>query len=71
MEVRIAPEFQGRNVSQLTIPIEKLIQRFIRKKHTLPYYKVRRSPLFPKLVPQSSNVQIYMHDTALIEGTQI
>ena len=68
VEVRIAPEFQGRNVSQLTIPIEKLIQRFIRKKHTLPYYKVRRSPLFPKLLPQSAKVQLYMHDTTLTEG---
>ncbi|KAI6660330.1 PDZ domain-containing protein 8-like [Oopsacas minuta] len=68
VEIRVAPEFQGRNVSQLTTLIEKVIHRFIRKKHTLPYYKVRRSPIFPKLLAQSSDVQLYMHDTALTEG---
>eukprot|EP00800_Vazella_pourtalesii_P018134 TRINITY_DN5738_c0_g1_i3.p1 TRINITY_DN5738_c0_g1~~TRINITY_DN5738_c0_g1_i3.p1 ORF type:complete len:609 (+),score=139.72 TRINITY_DN5738_c0_g1_i3:239-2065(+) len=68
IEIRVAPEFQGRNVSQLITPIEKLINLFIRKKHTMPNYKVRRSPIFPKLVPQSAGVQLYMHDTALSEG---
>ena len=71
IEIRVAPEFQGRNVSQLITPIEKLINLFIRKKHTMPNYKVRRSPIFPKLVPQSAGVQLYMHDTALSEGQYV
>ena len=68
LEFQVAPEFQGRNVSQITSVIEKLIRRFIKRKHTLPHFKVRRSPLFPKMLPQTANVHLYMHEASLTEG---
>lgn len=48
MELKIESQFQGRPVPQVTSLIMGQIRRAIKKKHTLPNYKVRFKPFFEK-----------------------
>eukprot|EP00042_Codosiga_hollandica_P047896 m.526614 g.526614 ORF g.526614 m.526614 type:complete len:696 (-) comp57551_c0_seq4:962-3049(-) len=44
--------FQGKSIAQLNSLLANQIRRTIRKKHTLPGFKIRYDPLFPK--PQTA-----------------
>uniref|UniRef100_UPI00358F4BCA PDZ domain-containing protein 8 n=1 Tax=Myxine glutinosa TaxID=7769 RepID=UPI00358F4BCA len=63
----VKSQFEGRPLPQLTSIIENQLRKAIRKKHTLPNYKMRCKPFFP---PRSSpcDVDLWLQDSKLSEG---
>ncbi|XP_053307330.1 PDZ domain-containing protein 8 [Spea bombifrons] len=47
LELDVQSEFEGRPMPQLTSIIANQLKRVIRRKHTLPNYKIRYKPFFP------------------------
>lgn len=50
IDLQIESEIQGRTMQSATNLIGTAIKKAIRKKHTLPYYKLRFKPFFKKLI---------------------
>uniref|UniRef100_A0A8C4Q231 PDZ domain containing 8 n=1 Tax=Eptatretus burgeri TaxID=7764 RepID=A0A8C4Q231_EPTBU len=63
----VKSHFEGRPLPQLTSIIENQLRKAIRKKHTLPNYKMRCKPFFP---PRSSpcDIDLWLKDSKLSEG---
>ncbi|XP_021925331.1 PDZ domain-containing protein 8 isoform X2 [Zootermopsis nevadensis] len=51
LELEVESQFQGRPLSQITSIIVSQIRKSLKKKHTLPNYKLRYKPFFPKSEP--------------------
>ncbi|PNF14527.1 hypothetical protein B7P43_G15458 [Cryptotermes secundus] len=51
LELQVESQFQGRPLPQITSIIVSQIRRSLKKKHTLPNYKLRYKPFFPKSEP--------------------
>ncbi|XP_041803844.1 PDZ domain-containing protein 8 [Chelmon rostratus] len=65
-------QFEGRPLPQLTSIIVNQLKRVIKKKHTLPNYKIRYKPFFPFQVqaPLGSayDLDLSVQDSRLVEG---
>lgn len=68
MEFEAESHLEGKNIEQLTSLIVNHLRRTINKKHTLPSYKMRYLPFFPKLEPQSEKQDIFIHDSTITIG---
>ncbi|XP_075902185.1 PDZ domain-containing protein 8 [Nelusetta ayraudi] len=64
-------QFEGRPLPQLTSIIVNQLKRVIKKKHTLPNYKIRYKPFFPfqvQAVGPECDSDLFIQDTRLVEG---
>ncbi|XP_041645516.1 PDZ domain-containing protein 8 [Cheilinus undulatus] len=65
-------QFEGRPLPQLTSIIVNQLKRVIKKKHTLPNYKIRYKPFFPfQVQPPLSpacDLDLSVQDSRLVEG---
>ena len=68
VEFEAESQFEGKNLPQLTSLILNHLRKSIQKKHTLPTYKIRYSPLFPELKPQDEAQEVYVHDSLVTVG---
>ncbi|KAJ8877115.1 hypothetical protein PR048_021567 [Dryococelus australis] len=51
LELQVESQFQGRPLPQINSIIVSQIRKSLKKKHTLPYYKLRYKPFFAKCEP--------------------
>uniref|UniRef100_A0A3Q2Z5V2 PDZ domain containing 8 n=1 Tax=Hippocampus comes TaxID=109280 RepID=A0A3Q2Z5V2_HIPCM len=72
VDFEVKSQFEGRPLPQLTSIIVNQLKRVIKKKHTLPNYKIRYKPFFPFQVqsPQgsTSDLELSVQDSRLVEG---
>ncbi|KAM3606655.1 uncharacterized protein V6R79_020699 [Siganus canaliculatus] len=65
-------QFEGRPLPQLTSIIVNQLKRVIKKKHTLPNYKIRYKPFFPFQVQpplgSACDLDLSVQDSRLVEG---
>ncbi|XP_070696956.1 PDZ domain-containing protein 8 [Pempheris klunzingeri] len=65
-------QFEGRPLPQLTSIIVNQLKRVIKKKHTLPNYKIRYKPFFPFQVQPPlglpCDLDLSVQDSRLVEG---
>ncbi|XP_041066094.1 PDZ domain-containing protein 8 [Carcharodon carcharias] len=71
IDFEVKSQFEGRPMPQLTSIIVNQLKRVIKRKHTLPNYKIRYKPFFPyQVLPtvNAANSDLYMQDSSIIEG---
>ncbi|XP_016091312.1 PDZ domain-containing protein 8-like [Sinocyclocheilus grahami] len=72
IDFEVKSQFEGRPLPQLTSIIVNQLKRIIKKKHTLPNYKIRYKPFFPFQVQpplaSSCDLDISIRETLLVEG---
>nr|XP_061820670.1 PDZ domain-containing protein 8-like [Nerophis lumbriciformis] len=72
VDFEVKSQFEGRPLPQLTSIIVNQLKRVIKKKHTLPNYKIRYKPFFPFQVQPplglSSDLELSVQDRRLVEG---
>ncbi|XP_016377680.1 PDZ domain-containing protein 8-like [Sinocyclocheilus rhinocerous] len=72
IDFEVKSQFEGRPLPQLTSIIVNQLKRVIKKKHTLPNYKIRYKPFFPFQVQpplaSSCDLDISIRETLLVEG---
>uniref|UniRef100_UPI00398EC997 PDZ domain-containing protein 8 n=1 Tax=Pristiophorus japonicus TaxID=55135 RepID=UPI00398EC997 len=72
IDFEVRSQFEGRPMPQLTSIIVNQLKRVIKRKHTLPNYKIRYKPFFPfQVLPttvNSANCDLYLQDSSIIEG---
>ncbi|XP_070554395.1 PDZ domain-containing protein 8-like [Ptychodera flava] len=68
MDFEVESQFEGRIVSQLGSLIVNQIRRSIRKKHTLPNYKIRYKPFFIKPDPPHLIDDVLVNDMKVTVG---
>ncbi|XP_061084416.1 PDZ domain-containing protein 8 [Conger conger] len=72
IDFEVKSQFEGRPLPQLTSIIVNQLKRVIKKKHTLPNYKIRYKPFFPfqvqPPVATSCDLDLSIQDTRLVEG---
>ncbi|XP_030642354.1 PDZ domain-containing protein 8 [Chanos chanos] len=72
IDFEVKSQFEGRPLPQLTSIIVNQLKRVIKKKHTLPNYKIRYKPFFPFQVQpplgSSCDPDLSIQDTRLVEG---
>ncbi|KAJ8418297.1 hypothetical protein AAFF_G00140060 [Aldrovandia affinis] len=72
IDFEVKSQFEGRPLPQLTSIIVNQLKRVIKKKHTLPNYKIRYKPFFPFQVQlplaTTCDLDFSIQDTRLVEG---
>ncbi|XP_028325051.1 PDZ domain-containing protein 8 [Gouania willdenowi] len=72
VDFEVKSQFEGRPLPQLTSIIVNQLKRVIKKKHTLPNYKIRFKPFFPfQVQPPLGSVcdsDLSVQDMRLVEG---
>ncbi|KAJ0004846.1 hypothetical protein NQD34_011060 [Periophthalmus magnuspinnatus] len=71
VDFEVKSQFEGRPLPQLTSIIVNQLKRVIKRKHTLPNYKIRYKPFFPFQVPSplgSCDVELSVSEARLVEG---
>ncbi|XP_055027744.2 PDZ domain-containing protein 8 isoform X2 [Misgurnus anguillicaudatus] len=72
IDFEVKSQFEGRPLPQLTSIIVNQLKRVIKRKHTLPNYKIRYKPFFPFQVQpplvSSCDLDMSIRDTLLVEG---
>ncbi|XP_047126500.1 PDZ domain-containing protein 8 isoform X1 [Hydra vulgaris] len=68
MDLKVESDFEGKNLPKLTTFISNQIRKSIKKKHTLPNYKVRYKPFFVQEKPQDGKNEIYYHNSLITVG---
>lgn len=70
VDFEVKSQFEGRPLPQLTSIIVNQLKRVIKKKHTLPNYKIRYKPFFPFQVspPLGSDLDLSLSESRLVEG---
>ncbi|XP_005320765.2 PDZ domain-containing protein 8 [Ictidomys tridecemlineatus] len=71
IDFEVRSQFEGRPMPQLTSIIVNQLKKVIKRKHTLPNYKIRFKPFFPYQTLQESEEDeeyIHIHQWALVEG---
>uniref|UniRef100_A0A1A8N5F0 PDZ domain containing 8 n=3 Tax=Nothobranchius rachovii TaxID=451742 RepID=A0A1A8N5F0_9TELE len=72
VDFEVKSQFEGRPLSQLTSFIVNQLKRVIKRKHTLPNYKIRYKPFFPFQVQPplgpASDLDLSLQDSRLVEG---
>ncbi|XP_077585582.1 PDZ domain-containing protein 8 [Stigmatopora nigra] len=72
VDFEVKSQFEGRPLPQLTSIIVNQLKRVIKKKHTLPNYKIRYKPFFPfQVQPRlglNSDLEFSVQDSRLVEG---
>ncbi|XP_056291772.1 PDZ domain-containing protein 8 [Pseudoliparis swirei] len=72
VDFEVKSQFEGRPLPQLTSIIVNQLKRVIKKKHTLPNYKIRYKPFFPfqvqPLLGSACDLDLSIQDSRLVEG---
>ncbi|XP_069835780.1 PDZ domain-containing protein 8 isoform X1 [Dendropsophus ebraccatus] len=72
IDFQVHSQFEGRPMPQLTSIIVTQLKRVIKRKHTVPNYKIRYKPFFPmQVVPPAEDVEdrpLSLQDLGLTEG---
>ncbi|XP_068584261.1 PDZ domain-containing protein 8 [Cebidichthys violaceus] len=72
VDFEVKSQFEGRPLPQLTSIIVNQLKRVIKKKHTLPNYKIRYKPFFPfqvqPLLGSACDLDLSVQDSRLVEG---
>ncbi|XP_071758016.2 PDZ domain-containing protein 8 [Centroberyx gerrardi] len=72
VDFEVKSQFEGRPLPQLTSIIVNQLKRVIKKKHTLPNYKIRYKPFFPFQVQpplgSACDLDLSVQDSRLVEG---
>ena len=68
MDLEVESQFEGRTLDRLTTFISNQIRRSIRKKHTLPRYKVRYRPFFEEPKAQDGRQEVFVHNSIITIG---
>ncbi|XP_018534410.1 PDZ domain-containing protein 8 [Lates calcarifer] len=72
VDFEVKSQFEGRPLPQLTSIIVNQLKRVIKKKHTLPNYKIRYKPFFPFQVQpplgSACDLDLSVRDSKLVEG---
>ncbi|XP_062864048.1 PDZ domain-containing protein 8 [Trichomycterus rosablanca] len=68
VDFEVKSQFEGRPLPQLTSIIVNQLKRVIKKKHTLPNYKIRYKPFFPFQVQPAPEPDFSVQDERLVEG---
>ncbi|XP_053366138.1 PDZ domain-containing protein 8 [Clarias gariepinus] len=68
VDFEVKSQFEGRPLPQLTSIIVNQLKRVIKKKHTLPNYKIRYKPFFPFQVQPMPEPDFSVQDERLVEG---
>ncbi|XP_046885078.1 PDZ domain-containing protein 8 [Hypomesus transpacificus] len=72
IDFEVKSQFEGRPLPQLTSIIVNQLKRIIKKKHTLPNYKIRYKPFFPFQVQpplgSACDLDFSVQDAKLVEG---
>ncbi|XP_028651847.1 PDZ domain-containing protein 8 [Erpetoichthys calabaricus] len=72
IDFEVKSQFEGRPLPQLTSIIVNQLKRVIKRKHTLPNYKIRYKPFFPFQVQPATEdtveLDLTVQDTGLTEG---
>ncbi|XP_062988777.1 PDZ domain-containing protein 8 [Elgaria multicarinata webbii] len=71
IDLEVKSQFEGRPLPQLTSIIVSQFKKVIRRKHTLPHYKIRFKPFFPfQVVPPGEYVDrsLNVQDFSVTEG---
>ncbi|XP_037543921.1 PDZ domain-containing protein 8 [Nematolebias whitei] len=72
VDFEVKSQFEGRPLPQLTSFIVNQLKRVIKKKHTLPNYKIRYKPFFPFQVQpplgSATDLDLSVQDSKLVEG---
>ncbi|KAK2843741.1 hypothetical protein Q7C36_011956 [Tachysurus vachellii] len=68
VDFEVKSQFEGRPLPQLTSIIVNQLKRVIKKKHTLPNYKIRYKPFFPFQVQPTPEPDFSVQDERLVEG---
>lgn len=69
MDFEVKSQFEGRPMPQLTSIIVNQLKKVIKRKHTLPNYKIRYKPFFPfQVVPPPEDTELSLNDVGLTEG---
>ncbi|KAF3708617.1 PDZ domain-containing protein 8 [Channa argus] len=72
VDFEVKSQFEGRPLPQLTSIIVNQLKRVIKKKHTLPNYKIRYKPFFPFQVQpplgSACDFDLLVQDSRLVEG---
>ncbi|XP_071949432.1 PDZ domain-containing protein 8-like [Antedon mediterranea] len=68
IDFEVKSHFEGRTFPQLGSLIVNQLKKTLKKKHTLPNYKMRYKPFFVKAVPPHANADMYLHESRLTVG---
>lgn len=68
MDIQVESQFNGRTLAQLTTLIKKQIRKSVKRKHTLPMYKVRYKPFFRQPIPQDGKQDVFIHNSLITVG---
>ncbi|XP_033631360.1 PDZ domain-containing protein 8-like [Asterias rubens] len=68
VEFEVESHFEGRSVPKLGSLIVSQLRKTLRKKHTLPNYKMRYQPFYVKPAPPHSSGDVYVHDAKITTG---
>lgn len=72
IDFEVKSQFEGRPMPQLTSIIVNQLKRVIKRKHTLPNYKIRYKPFFPyQVLPATAdtvNCDLYLQHANMTEG---
>uniref|UniRef100_A0A6I8PK65 PDZ domain containing 8 n=1 Tax=Ornithorhynchus anatinus TaxID=9258 RepID=A0A6I8PK65_ORNAN len=72
IDFEVRSQFEGRPMPQLTSIIVNQLKKVIKRKHTLPNYKIRYKPFFPfQVLPGPGEVEdrdLHVQEWALTEG---
>ncbi|CAH1777600.1 unnamed protein product [Owenia fusiformis] len=68
LELDVESQFEGRPLPQITSLIVNQIRRTVRKKHTLPNYKIRYKPFFLPQEPNLTVREINLHGNSISLG---
>nr|XP_033796900.1 PDZ domain-containing protein 8 [Geotrypetes seraphini] len=65
IDFEVRSQFEGRPMPQLTSVIVNQLKRVIKRKHTLPNYKIRYKPFFPFQVVPQPDVEVEDRDLCI------
>ncbi|KAM4702574.1 PDZ domain-containing protein 8 [Rhinophrynus dorsalis] len=72
IDFEVQSQFEGRPMPQLTSIIVNQLKKVIKRKHTLPNYKIRYKPFFPiQVLPTDLDLEdrtLFLQDLGLTEG---
>ena len=71
MDINVESNFEGKNLPRLTSFISNQIRRSVKKKHTMPRYKVRYKPFFIQEKPQDGKHEVKIKQTVLFFAMQM
>ena len=68
VEFEAESQLDGKTIPRLRSLIINHLRKSLYRKHTLPNYKIRYRPFFPRLFPQDETQEVYIHNSLVTVG---